>query len=93
MSTMTWVATPEAEQRRIRIRLALAAFAYEYRNTSIMSDADYDKLALEVDTSIATGNKQMDKFFKTKYNPDTGMWVRTHPKKQALSNLYQQLYG
>ena len=78
-------------QRRIRIRLALAAYAYEYDNDSIMSDAEFDWLSDQVIPSIATGHDKMDKFFKEKFMPDTGMWVRSHPEFKKLEKLYKSL--
>ena len=53
----------EAEIRR-RIRLSVAAYAYEYKNDSIMSDALFDEMSNAVDTSVITGNRKMDNFFK-----------------------------
>jgi hypothetical protein len=86
------VYTPEAEyQRRIRIRLSLAAYAYEYENTSIMSDAEFDALALKVDPNIDTGFWLMDEFFRKKFSPDTGMWIRDHPQLTTIRNLYHCL--
>jgi len=78
-------------QRRIRIRLALAAYAYEYDNDSIISDAEFDWLSGQVVPSIATGREKMDKFFKEKFTPDTGMWVRSHPEFRRLERLYKSL--
>lgn len=78
-------------QRRIRIRLALAAYAYEYDNDSIMSDDEFDWLADQVIPSIATGNDKMDKFFREKFIPHSGMWVRSHPEFSKLERLYKSL--
>lgn len=80
-------------ERWLRIRLALAAYAYEYENDSIMSDAEFDKLSLEVDTSIRTGNRKLDKFFRDHFNPSTGQWVTRHPEKPKLKRLYQRYYA
>ena len=65
---------------------------YEYYNESIMSDAEYDRLSLLVDTSVSTGNRKMDNFFKKRFNPDTGQWVRFHPDKGGLENIYHRYY-
>ena len=27
----------------------------------------------------------MDKFFRTQFQPDTGMWIRTHPEIKNLN--------
>ena len=80
------------EERRRRIRLSVAAYAYEYYNHSIMTDSRFDELCKEVDTSIKTGNKKLDNFFFKKFDPATGMWVRTHPNKIGLENIYHRYF-
>ena len=85
-----YVPTEVEKQRRIRILLSLYAYAYEFKARSIVSDADYDRLALLVDTSISTGNKKLDNFFKKEYNPYTGQWIHKHPEKDKLEALYTQ---
>lgn len=85
----TWGSSADKERRR-RIKLSLAAFAYEMRNEIIMSDHDFDKLCLEVDPSIDTGHPVMDKFFREKFDPSTGMWIRDHPELTKLEALYER---
>ena len=34
----------------------------------------------------------MDKFFRTQFQPDTGMWIRTHPEIKKLEYLYKKYY-
>lgn len=85
-----YIPTEVEKQRRLRIMLSLYAYAYEFKNRSIVSDADYDRLALEVDTSIDTGNKKLDEFFKKEYSAYTGQWVHKHPEKSKLEALYIQ---
>lgn len=80
-------------QRWLRIRLALAAYSYEYESDSIMSDADYDRLCLEVDTSVTTGNRKLDKFFRDHFSPATGQWVHKHPEKEKLAALYHRYWA
>jgi len=82
-----------SEQIRLRIKLSVAAYAYEYRNNSIMSDAEFDEMSYLVDTTIATGNRKLDNFFKKHFEPATGMWVRKHPDKQGLVNIYERYYN
>ena len=72
--------------------MSVAAYAYEYENDSVMSDADYDRLSLLVDTSISTKNRKLDNYFKKRFNPDTGQWIRFHPDKAGLANLYHRYY-
>jgi len=83
----------KSDQVGLRIRLSVAAYAYEYKDHSILSDAEYDKLSYLVDTAIATGNRKLDNFFKKHFEPATGMWVRKHPDKAGLENIYQRYYN
>lgn len=87
---MTYVPTEVERQRRIRILLSLYAYAYEFKARSIVSDADYDRLALQVDTSIDTENERLDNFFKKEYNAYTGQWIHKHPEKDKLEAMYIQ---
>jgi hypothetical protein len=87
-----WGSKVEVE-RRNRIRLAVAAYAYEFRNTSIMSDGEFDELAKQIDPTISTGHTVLDRFFATQFQPDTGQWVYKHPELGKLVNLYQKHYA
>jgi len=58
-----------------------------------MSDAEFDEMSYLVDTTIATGNRKLDNFFKKHFEPATGMWVRKHPDKQGLVNIYERYYN
>lgn len=80
------------KQTRLRIKLAIYAYAYEIENQSLISDEEYDKMSLEVDTSIKTSNRKMDNFFKKHFDPSTGVWVRKHPEIRKLSYLYGKYY-
>ena len=83
-----WGSEVEVE-RRNRIRLTLAAYAYEYDDNPIMSDAEFDELSKAIRPEIATGSKQHDKFFREKFEPDTGMWIRQHPFLRAVEKTYR----
>jgi len=52
---MSWGSEIEIERHK-RIKLSVAAYAYEVHNNSIMSDADFDKLALEINLNTFTEN-------------------------------------
>ena len=84
--------TPIEIERRNRIRLSVAAYAYEYKHVSIMSDAEFDALSLKIDPSVSTGNRKLDAFFKTTFTPDSGMWIRKHPDKRGLANIYHRYW-
>tara|TARA_B100001287_G_C22216425_1_gene314862 strand:+ start:105 stop:365 length:261 start_codon:yes stop_codon:yes gene_type:complete len=80
------------QEIRNRIRLSVAAYAYEFVGDSIMSDQEYDELSLKINPKEKTGNDMMDKFFRTQFQPDTGMWIRTHPEIKKLEYLYKKYY-
>ena len=80
------------QEIRNRIKLSVAAYAYEFKGDSIMTDHEYDELSRKINPSEETGNDMMDKFFKTQFQPDTGMWVRWHPEVNKLDYLYKKYY-
>ena len=80
------------QEIRNRIRLSVAAYAYEFKGDSIMSDHEYDELSRKINPNEKTGNDVMDKFFKTQFQPDTGMWIRWHPEVKKLDYLYNKFY-
>ena len=80
------------QEIRNRIKLSVAAYAYEFKGDSIMTDHEYDELSLKINPNEKTGNDVMDKFFKTQFQPDTGMWIRTHPEIKKLEYLYKKYY-
>lgn len=93
-----------ATERRNRIKISVAAYAYEIMNQPIMSDAEFDALALQINPLINTvylpaSNDQLvkrillDQFFRTHYTPHSGMWVRLHPDLDGLANYYHKIYG
>lgn len=84
--------TGEKEMKR-RVMVSLAAFAYEIRNEIIMSDSDFDKLCLQIDPSIDTGHEVLDKFFREKFDPSTGMWIRDHPELHKVEALYDRSFS
>ena len=57
-----------------------------------MSDGDFDGLSYKIDPEFKTGNRKLDNFFKKHFEPATGMWVRSHPDKKGLVNLYERYY-
>lgn len=79
------------DEKKKRILISLWAYAYEIEDAPMVSDAEYDKLSTEIDPSITTGNEVLDKFFKEEFSPNTGMWVRKHPKLHKLKRLYKYL--
>lgn len=101
---MSWGARVEIV-RRERILLSVAAYSYEMASHSIMSDQEFDKLALsvfknkDVDTTLdVTDPKQkaryikLDKFFATRFDPYTGQWIYNHPELDRIVCLYNTYY-
>lgn len=84
--------TPVEIERRNRIRLSVAAYAYEVLNESIMSDGEFDALAMQVEPSVLTGHPQLDAFFMAKFDPFTGVWVRQHPDQRGLLRICQEVH-
>ena len=80
------------QEIRNRIKLSVAAYAYEFKGDSIMSDHEYDELSRKINPKEKTGNDMMDKFFRTQFQPDTGMWIRAHPEIKKLEYLYKKYY-
>lgn len=74
-------------QTWVRIKLAKAAYAYEILNNPIMSDDEFDKLALEVDLSIDTRRPDLDEFFRKEFSSSTGMWIYKHPDLNRIKFL------
>lgn len=79
-------------QIKLRIKLSLAAYTYEILDVLIIEDAEFDTMCKQVDLKIDTGNKKLDKFFKTHFDPSTGQWIHKHPEKDKLAALYRKYY-
>ena len=78
-------------ETRNRIRLAVAAWAYETHDDPLMSDAEFDHLALSIDLNTSTARPDMDKWWRENFNPSTGMWVLRHPETEGLERIYRML--
>lgn len=81
-----WGSPVELERKR-RINVAAWAYAYEVMNKPIVDDATFDHECGLIDLSINTGSIRHDKFFKTHFDPSTGMWVHKHPNKRRLAEI------
>ena len=80
------------QEIRNRIRLSVAAYSYEYEDDSIMSDGEFDELSKKINPAEKTGNRKLDNFFKKHFEPDTGMWIRSHPERSKLAHIYKTYY-
>ena len=88
---MRWGSEIEVERRR-RIRLSVAAYAYEIKADSVMSDADFDALAMEIDPDMETGPPEVDDLFRFDFTPYTGMWIHHHPDHAGLERIYKEVH-
>ena len=80
-------------ETRNRIKLAVYAYAYEFMSDSVVSDGDFDKLALEIDLSVNTRRPELDAWFRKEFQPDTGQWVHSHPELNKIAELYKRYYA
>ena len=76
------------QETRLRIKLSVWAYAYEVQNNSLASDAEFDFYSYMVDLKKQTSRVDMDVFFKTEFEPCTGMWIHKHPDLAGIENLY-----
>lgn len=80
-------------ETRNRIRVAVAAYAYEVAAEPIMSDAEFDALCGEIDTTIATSRAEEDMFFLLEFEPHTGVWIHKHPDLPGIKHLFETYYS
>ena len=80
-------------ETRNRIRLSVAAWAYERHDHPIMSDAEFDHLALSIDLNKSTSRPDLDDWWRDNFNPSTGMWVLRHPESEGLERIYQTMHA
>lgn len=88
---MAWGSDVEREIH-VRIKVSIYAYAYEFDNTSLVPDAHFDALAGCVRPQLATGDAQLDEFFRSEFSPSTGMWIHQHPQLEKIKHLYEQHY-
>lgn len=88
---MSWGSKTEIEIRR-RILVSIWAYAYEFENTTIVDDFRFDSESALINPKMTTGNKTIDKFFKNRFQPDTGMWIREHPHLERIREIYETYF-
>ena len=89
---MAIIQSPRETERRNRIRLSVAAYAYEVFSESLMTDAEFDALAMKIEPSVSTGHAVLDRFFYGQFDPFTGIWVLHHPNQAGLRRICLQVY-
>lgn len=81
------------EEVRKRIQVSLWAYAYEIGNRTLVDDATFDRVCLEINPEVSTGNPLMDKFFREEFDPSTGYWIYSHPEIEKIEALYEASGG
>lgn len=87
---LEWYTPKINRQIWVRFQIAMAAYAYEALSHPIMSDSEFDKLALEVDLSIDTRRPDLDEWFRKEYQPHTGSWIWRHPELNIIKVLTER---
>lgn len=81
------------DERRRRVRLALWAFAYELMDNPLVDDALFDAECYKVDLSISCDypGHAYDSWWRERFQPHTGQWIRSHPNLAGMSKLYHRV--
>lgn len=85
--------TPIEKEVRRRITVSIAAYAYEFCDESILSDAEFDKLCMQINPQMGTGHLTMDLFFQDEFDPSTGNWIHKHPECGRIGELYRKHFA
>ena len=83
--------SPVEVERKRRINLALWAYAYEVQDDPLVDDATFDREALLVQPTLATGHAKLDRFFREVFDPSTGQWIWKHPELAGVVALYRRI--
>lgn len=75
-------------ERHRRIKLTVWAYAYEIANNPIATDEQFDRLADRIDLSVSTD--RLDEFWRTEFQPHTGMWIHKHPELDKTRRVYER---
>ena len=76
-------------ERRTRIKLCVAAYAYEIDQHPILTDAQFDALAMSSNRNIRTG--RFDLWWRQTFQPYTGSWIHSHPDLEGVRRLTDSL--
>lgn len=76
-----------------RIRLSVYAYSYEFMNISLVDDGAFDRLALQIDTTIDTGRADLDAWFRQNFDPSTGSWIYCHPEINKIAAIFWRHYA
>lgn len=85
--------TPRELEVRLRIRVSVGAYAYEIANRPIVSDAEWDWQAAQIERFMGTGHPLLDEFFVTQFSPMTAMWIHNHPELSGIKRIFERYYA
>ncbi len=85
--------TPIELEVRRRIRVSVGAYAYEIANKPIMTDADWDYAASQINRWMGTCHPILDEFFVTEFSPMTAMWIHNHPDLAGIRRIFTRYYS
>lgn len=88
---MAWGSPVEVEIRN-RILVCVYAYSYELEAVSLVSDAEFDRLAMEIDPFMKTGNEKMDTWFEKEFDFCTGSWIHAHPELGRIRHIYKTYF-
>lgn len=82
-----WGSPIEVERRR-RIGYFIGVCPQGKPDAPLVSDERFDTEARQSDPSIETGH--LDDWWRTCFNPSTGMWIYMHPELDKVRKLYDR---
>ena len=85
--------TPLEIEVRRRIRVSVGAYAYEIANKPIMTDADWDWQAAQIDRFVGTCHPLLDEFFIVEFSPMTAMWIHNHPELSGIKRIFDRYHA
>ena len=76
------------EETRNRILVSVHAYAYEVKADPLISDAEFDDLAMEINPDVSTGRAKEDAFFAEHFDSFSGSWIHAHPDLVGVKRIY-----
>lgn len=80
----------EEEEHR-RIKIALWTYAKHYHKKHLVSTAQYEKEIHLLNLNIKTNRKDLDKFYKKVFNPNSTDWITKHPEIDRIIKIYRNV--
>ena len=82
----------EIERDRRNV-VSVAAYAREVAGTPIMSLPQWHYHAEQIDRSLGTAHPVLDEFFRSRFSPMSGVWVREHPELPTIQRTFERYYN